>query len=62
MDFTPSLKKLLNASDNELYDYIWKNTIPMLVGIEERANEDGKERLVANFLWGIAAYHHPSLI
>jgi hypothetical protein len=65
IDLTPRLKKLLGCSDAELYSCLWTPTVPMLVEIEERANEEGNEGLGCNLLRGATAYHYcgyPSLI
>jgi hypothetical protein len=58
IDLTPRLKKLLGSSDDELYSCLWTSTVPMLVEIEERANEEGNEGLKGNLLRGVTAYHY----
>jgi hypothetical protein len=62
IDLTPRLKRQFQFSDSELYHCLWEPTIPMLVELEARANEEGNERLEANLLPGIIANQHPSSI
>lgn len=54
---TPTVKKQLNASDQEILACLWDETIPMIIAIEEKSQQEGYERLHANFLRGILAYH-----
>ncbi|KAF1832327.1 hypothetical protein BDW02DRAFT_590517 [Decorospora gaudefroyi] len=60
IELTSELKKRLHASKEELYDCLWKGTIPTLIAMEAKANAEGNEKLQANHLEGIMAYHYGS--
>ncbi|CAO2654079.1 Nn.00g108120.m01.CDS01 [Neocucurbitaria sp. VM-36] len=53
IDLSPKLKKLHKASDEDLYHSLWDSTIPMLISIEEKANQEDAEKLGADDLRGI---------
>jgi hypothetical protein len=55
IDLTPMVKKQLDASDQEVLTYLWADTIPMLITIEEKAQKDGYEKLQLNHCRGIMA-------
>ncbi|KAG9186062.1 hypothetical protein G6011_02618 [Alternaria panax] len=57
IDLTPLVKKHFKTSDQEVLTYLWADTIPMIIAIEEKAQKDGYERLGANHFSGIVAYN-----
>ncbi|KAL1794349.1 hypothetical protein ACET3X_007770 [Alternaria dauci] len=57
INLTPMVKKQLRISDQEVLTYLWADTIPMIIAIEEKAQKEGYERLEANLFRGIIAYN-----
>lgn len=62
IDLSTKLKKVLNASDKDLYCSLWESTIPMLISVEEKANQEGFEKLGAKGLRGILGCVGQSMI
>jgi hypothetical protein len=62
IDLTPTIKKQLNASDQDLLACMWVETISMLISVEEKAQKEEYERLGANNFGGIMTYNQFSTI
>jgi hypothetical protein len=60
IELTPKLTNRLKLSEDELYGCLWEATIPMLLRVEEKGNQEGHERLGADSLKGIYQYAHGS--
>ncbi|KAH7398509.1 hypothetical protein BKA66DRAFT_546066 [Pyrenochaeta sp. MPI-SDFR-AT-0127] len=52
----PMVRTTLEPSEDELYHGIWEPTISLLIAIEEKANQDGYERLQASSVRGILSH------
>ncbi|KAF2795876.1 hypothetical protein K505DRAFT_272583, partial [Melanomma pulvis-pyrius CBS 109.77] len=56
MSRSSGLKETLSLSDEEIYHIVWKDTVSLLVTVEEEALKSGLERLNANSARGILNY------
>ncbi|OAL51602.1 hypothetical protein IQ07DRAFT_630441 [Pyrenochaeta sp. DS3sAY3a] len=53
IDLSGKVKAHLKVSDEELYRVLWEPTIPFIVSLQEKACEEGHERLETNLVYGI---------
>ncbi|KAF2128711.1 hypothetical protein P153DRAFT_432302 [Dothidotthia symphoricarpi CBS 119687] len=53
LNLSEDLRQAIKASDDEMYTVFWEHTVVTLVAVEEKANQEGHERLGANLLSGI---------
>ncbi|KAF1848806.1 uncharacterized protein K460DRAFT_353745 [Cucurbitaria berberidis CBS 394.84] len=62
INLSPTIKNIYKASYEDVYHSLWEPTIPMLISIEEKANQEDFERLGANSLRGILGCMARSMI
>ncbi|KAF2680539.1 hypothetical protein K458DRAFT_345208 [Lentithecium fluviatile CBS 122367] len=62
IDRATELKNVLQLSDQEIYDVLWRDTLATLIAVEEKALVPGHERLNADSVGGILHYRQDAAI